>query len=324
MTNGFILTDVSSESIMNMAKVVSNAPISMEFGDIVTALENKWKENYLKQVITSCVQLSILQKDGNGYVVNSKQRDAIRRANKDELIAFFRVALQNYPPFLMYADLLSNGYSSEDSASMTRGIMKIGTSLTVVEKALRLWGTDTKLIVNEDGKLRIPEGEKGLPSNYVKDLLKALDSELHAKMFLIETLNPEVYNYLTSLEMDISELAKALIEYEQDPKQSLNRASQFFEIFLAKFGIEITTSLQGKNGVNEMVKALSDNGKILTNQKNLGNGLGGCRNISAHGVDKETQKEWNVSPQASLSAMLLIPAVIRSYYFYVKKQQQEF
>jgi len=224
----------------------------------------------------------------------------------------------------MYADLLSNGYSSEDSASMTKGIMNIGTTLSVVEKSLRLWGTDTKLIVNENGKFRIPEGEKGLPTNYVKDLLKALDSELHAKMFLIDTLNPEVYNYLTSLGLDISELAKALIEYEKNPKPSLDRASQFFETFLHKFGIDINVNLQGKNGVNELIKTLSDQRIILPNQKNLGNGLGGCRNISAHGVDKDTQKAWNITPQASLSGMLLIPAVIRSFYFHVKKQQQEF
>lgn len=287
-------------------------------------MQNRWKENYLKPVVTACLQLNILQKDGNGYVVNSKHRDSIRRANKNELIIFFRDALQDFPPFLMYADFLSNGYSSDDSASMTRGIMKIGTSLNIVEKSLRLWGTDTKLIVSEDGKLRIPEGEKGLPSNYVKDLLKALDGELHAKMFLIDTLNPEVYNYLTSLGLDISELAKALIEYEKNPKPSLDRASQFFEAFLHKFGIDIKINLQGKNGVNELVKALSDQGIILPNQKNLGNGLGGCRNISAHGVDKDTQKAWNISPQASLAGMLLIPAVIRSYYFHVKKQQQEF
>ncbi|MGB6463141.1 MAG: hypothetical protein WBF38_02805 [Nitrosotalea sp.] len=79
MTDGFVLTDVSSESIMNVAKVVSNAPTSMELADIVIALSTRWKENYLKGVLTACLQLKILQKDGNGYIVNSKHRDAIRR-----------------------------------------------------------------------------------------------------------------------------------------------------------------------------------------------------------------------------------------------------
>jgi len=324
MSDKYVLTDVSSESIMSIAKVISSSPSPMPFEDIATSLQTKYREQYLKQAIIACVQLQLIIKENENYVANPKSRDIIKRANKDELIVFFRQALQNYPPFLMYADFLSNGYPSDESASMTKGIMQISSTLKVVEKALRLWGADAKLIIKENGEFRIPEAEKGLPSNYVKDLLKALDSELHAKMFLIDTLNPEVYNYLTKLGIDISELAKALIDYEPNPKQSLDRASQFFESFLHKFGIDINVNLQGKNGVNELVNTLADQRIILKNQKNLGNGIGGFRNISAHGVDKDTQKEWVVTAQASLSGILFIPAVIRSFYLYVKKQEQNF
>ena len=100
MVDKFVLTDVSSESIMNVTKVVSSAPSSIQFSDIVKALETRWKEGYLKQVLTACLQLQILRQDGQNYIVTAKYQDAIKRANKGELIVFFREALQDYPPFL--------------------------------------------------------------------------------------------------------------------------------------------------------------------------------------------------------------------------------
>ncbi|MGQ0772592.1 MAG: hypothetical protein ACT4NT_07470 [Nitrososphaerota archaeon] len=324
MANKFALVDVSSESIMNVAKVVSSAPSPMPFSDIVKALETRWKENYLKQVIIACLQLQILRQIDQNYTVNTKYQDGIKRANKNELIVFFREALQDYPPFLMYADFLSTDFDSTNSAAMIRGIMQINTSLSVVEKALRLWGSDAGLIIKEGDGFRIPKAEKGLPSNYVKDLLEALDSEFQTKMFLINTLNPEVYNCLTTLGLDISDLAKALLSYEVDPKQAMEKALSFFEAFLAKFGSDLGINVQGKNGVNSLINEFYAVKKILKNQQHVGNGLGGCRNISAHGVDSETGKEWNVTPQASLSSMLMIPVVIRSYYLYIKKQEQGF
>jgi len=324
MVDRFVLTDVSSEAIMNVAKVVSSAPSSMIFADIAKSLETRWKENYLKQVIIVCLQLQILQKDGQNYIVHSKYRDAVKRADKDDLTVFFREALQDYPPFLMYADFLSNGYSSQESASMARGIMQISSGLNVVEKVLRIWGTDAGLIIKDGDKFYIPKAEKGLPANYVKDLLEALDSEFQTKMFLINTLSPEVYSCLTTLGLDITDLAKALISYEADPKQSMEKALSFFEAFLSKFGLDIGINVQGKNGVNALVNELFISKKILKNQQHVGNGLGGCRNISAHGVDSETGNEWNVTPQASLSSMLMIPVAIRSFYLYVKKQEQGF
>jgi len=324
MGSDFVLTDVSSEAVMSVVKVASHSTSSISFSSIAIALTTRYKENYLKQVIIACLQLNLLEVQGHEYVVNSKYRDSIKKATKEQLGIFFRESLQNYSPFLMYADFISNRYSSKDSASMTKGIMKIKTGLSIIEKSLRVWGMNAKLIINEQGKFRIPEGEKGLPANYVKELLDALDSEFRTKMFLINVLSAEVFNYLNTLGMDISDLAKALVAYEVDPKQSMHKALDFFETFLHKFGTEIHAKVQGKNGVNALVNELFDSKKILKNQQHVGNGLGGCRNISAHGVDKDTQKEWNVTPQASLSTIIMVPVVIRSFYLFAKKQEQGF
>jgi len=308
---------------MNVAKVLSSASTDLGFNDIKLSFQGKYADSYLKQVISASIQLKILEKVEKNYQVVSEFRDKIKQATKNELIFLFRKALQDFPPFLLYADFLSKGYSSDESANMIRGIIGIAASSKKVEKSLRIWGTESGLIIKKEGKYRIPEAEKGLPSNYVKNLLKALDSELTTKTFLIDTLSPKVYGCITTLGMNISDLAQALINYESDPKGSLSKASNFFETFLHKFGAHLQINLQGMNGVNALVNEFEKNQKILKNQKNIGNGLGGCRNISSHGVDSQTQKPWIVTPQASLSGMIMIPTVIKSYYLYAKESQQE-
>lgn len=320
----FVLVDVTSEAIMSVAKVISSAFAPLTIDDIAKALETEYKESTVKLIVTACLQLGIIQKEGEGHTITSKYRDDVRRAKKEDLIILFREPLQNYPPFLLYADFISTGYDSKESATRVRGIMQIDSSLSTVEKALRGWGISAKLIVNESGTLRIPEAEKGLPANYVKELLKALDSELNAKMFIINILSPEVYTCIDSLGIDISDLAKAIMSYEQDPKESLRKATGVFETFLHKFGSQNSVNVQGKTGVNALVNEFFDSNKILKNQQHVGNGLGGARNIASHGVDKDTSKEWNVSPQGSLSNILLVPLAMRSFYLYVKKQEQAF
>ena len=135
----FVMPDTSSEAVMNIVKTVASSATSLSENDIIIAMESKYKANYVKVCLTSCLQLKLLEKTENGFVVKSSRRDEIKRSNKNELILFFRESLQDYPPFLLYADFLSTGYSSQDSASMVRGILKIGSSHAKTEKTLRNW-----------------------------------------------------------------------------------------------------------------------------------------------------------------------------------------
>lgn len=325
MTSTFVLTDVTSDAIMSVAKLVSIANSPLSFDDIAKGVEDRFKASSVRSIVSSCLQLKLLQQNQNGtFAINSKFASSVKRANRSELPLLFREALQDFPPFLLYVDLLNKEYSSNNAANMVRGALQINSPTSVVEKALKNWGKSAKLIVEQNGVLMIPEGEKGLPSNYVKDLLKALDSELHAKIFLIDIFGQEVYASLTALGLDISDLAKSLIEYETDAKNSLDRSGQFLENYLMQYGSSIGLKLIGKTGVNAIVDEYFNQKRILKNQKHIGNGAGGARNIGAHGVDSETTKPWTVTAQASLATTLLIPAIIRSFYYYTQNKEQVF
>jgi hypothetical protein len=79
-------------------------------------------------------------------------------------------------------------------------------------------------------------------------------------------------------------------------------------------------------GIGALADALSRKTPplLLKNQLNICLGLAGIRNISSHGVDPETGKEWKVNADAALAAILLTPIIMRSIYLYVSKNMQEF
>jgi hypothetical protein len=321
----YVIYDVSAEFLMDIAKQVASSPHPLTRKAIIGSF--KKSTIYVNNAISQCVQLGLLTENKGQLTAGDKYRDLTKRSEKSQLLIVLRQALQNYPPFLIYVDFISKGYSSEDSAWMTSGIFDISSPKDRIEKLFRNWGLQTALIVSDaEGRLTIPEGEKGMPNNYVRDLINALKADLTAKIFLIETMSPNAYKYLTESKIDIDVLADALVNYEHDPKTSANKASQFFENFLFKFGTDVGANVTKGNGTiqyADIIKAEKDP-YLLKNQKHLCYGIGSLRNMSHHDPDKETNKSWVFTPQGAIITSLIVPATIRSIYLYWSEQKQEF
>jgi len=322
----FVISDVSAEFIMDVAKVLSHSPSPLSKEDITRSFEGRYGKTYVSLALSQCVQLGLVSQQKDLFVSSEKYRDLIKRSDRSQLYLPFRAVLQEFPPFLLYADFISKGYPSESAASMTRGILKIQKSGKIVEKALRLWGKHAQLIMidPETGKLSIPEAEQGLPAEYVKNLVKALQDELKAGICIIETLSPQAYAYLTEKEIGITDLARALVNYEKDPKTSANNACQTFELFLYKFGQDVEVNVRDCKGVIELTDAIRGKDRILLNQVHICHGIGGLRNMTSHKPDRETGEVWIFTPQGALTSILAIPTMIRSLYLSWKEQKQEF
>ena len=210
---------------------------------------------------------------------------------------------------------------------MTVGIFRISSPRERVEKAFKNWGLQTNLMTTDiSGNLTIPEAEKGLPTEYVESLIKALRADLQAKIFLIETMSQQAFAYLTEKSIDIEDLSDALIKYETDSQNSANKACQTFEHFLYKLGEDVGVNVKTCNGIIEYADTIRSarNDVILKNQWHICHGIGGLRNMSHHSPDKETGKEWNFTPQGAIISSLIIPTAIRSIFLYWKEKKQEF
>lgn len=310
---------------MDVAKAVASSPHPLNKQDLLRSF--KRSRVYVSNALSQCLQLDLVELQNDRYVSSERYRDLIKRSDRTQLYLPLREALQRYPPFLLYIDFISKGYPSEESAKMTTGIFRIQSPEKIVERSLRNWGLNTYLIeINSSGTLFIPEAEKGLPSEYVESLMKALRADLRARIFLIETMSQQVFVYLTEKDIEIDHLADALINYETDPKASANKACQTFEHFLFKLSEDVGVNVNECNGIMEYVNAIRGikNKGILKNQLHLSHGIGALRNMAHHDPDKETGQVWTFSPQGAIISTLFAPTMMRSLYLYWKEKKQEF
>jgi len=316
------ILDVSGEFIMDIAKVIASSPYPLSKIDVINSFSKS--KVYVNRAINQCSQLELIEINDGLYYGVQKYSGLIKRSVREQLYVPFRDVLQKYPPFLLYADFLSKGYSSEESTKIVKGIFRINASEKIIEKSLKNWGKYAKLIIEEKEMLIIPDAEKGLPSEYVESLLKALQADLKASIFIVETMGSNTYAYLTEKGAGIDELTYALINYEAEPKISANRACQAFEHYLYIIAKEEGIDISLYSGIIQLVNKLKENNVILKNHTHIFNGIGGIRNMSHHDPDKETGKVWDFTPQGAIISSLAVPTAIRSLYIYLTEKKQEF
>ena len=306
---------------MNIAKTISLSESPLDLKRIKMSFPDL-SEGYIIFVVKMAIQLKLINGQNSAYRVSENYRNDLNSASVTDLLIIFRKALQSFPPFVLFVSLISKGYSPENSSQILRGVVDISTSDKVIARVFRNWGLKSKIVVVKNNTLTTSIGDKGLSHEYIKSLIKALDSEMTAKVFLIDILGNEIFGYLSKIDVDINNLASSLLDYEKDPKQSLKKSTDVLETFIHKYGSDNNIDVKGLTGINALVNRLFEKQLILQNHKNVGNGIGGLRNITGHGVDKDTQDEWEVTKQSALSGILLVPIFIKSLYLYLKYKQQ--
>jgi len=320
--NRYIIPDVSAKLIMEVVKILAHSPRALGVNHLMKCLGGKYSSRYISDVLVACCQLKLLRKYNDSYLCNEEDLDIIRTVDRSELYLPFRRKLQQYAPFLLYADFLSKGYSSLEAASRVKGILEVSGSTKKIEKALRNWGLYAGLLTQDATGVKLLIPMEKLSREYVRKLLEALEAELRAKLFTINMLTPELYAYLDDKHIDISPLSAALIEYEERPRESAASACQVFEHFLSTL-IE-SGELKNLKGVTEIIDSLRNKRAILSNHVLIGHGVAGLRNITHHKVDKDSGNPWNITRYGALIAILLAINVMRSYFVYIKKGKQEF
>lgn len=324
----FAITEVNAAVIMDVCKYLSYAVQNVTRQDIIECFNGKFNQSYVIRATKAAQQLRLIEEQNGFFFCSQRWRDEVKKASREELYLPFRQALQDYAPFLVYADLLSKGYNSVEAAKATKGLFAIGSGHEIVEKSLRLWGIYSQTLKQEpqSSKLMLTIDTDKLEAKYIEDLLSSLSSDFRSKIFVIDRLTNELFQYLTEKGLSIQGLVDAIREYEHKPDESVYNASKLFESFLYKIGEDNKLPVSKCNGVIQLIDTLRASAPplMLNNQRNITYGAGGIRNISDHGVDKETGKQWKINPDGALASVLLIPVVMRSVYLYNKKNSQEF
>jgi len=322
MPSQFNVFDVSAEFLMDVANLVSTSPHKLSKEDIINSFDKN--PNYINLAISQCILLGLIEIQGGFYIGSLKIASLIKSSERSQHKIQFRSVLQKYPLFLLFITFISKGYNIIESAKMVKGIFRLTVSEKIIEKSLKNWGIYADLIILDKNVIKIPEAEAALPTEYVKNLLKALKAELQANLFLIDTMGPSVYSYLIEKKINIDDLSYALINYENEPKLSANKSSQMLEFFLYKLAEDKKIDVKSYNGPIQLGNALRANKSILSNHSNLITGFGTIRNMAHHDPDKETGKPWEFTPQGAIITTLAVPTLMRSLYIYSTEMKQEF
>lgn len=301
----------------------------MTLEELANCYVGQFSPEYVRRAAVANVQLGLAETNKTTYYCSETHRDVLRKANKAQLTLAFRGGLQNYGPFLLYADYLNKGFASNDAVTRTRGLFKIQVSPDKIERTLKGWGKYAQLIEDTPTGPRITIQTEHLLIDHAKKLVEALEAELQAKLFTIDMLGPEIFTYLDKNDVKLDDMAKALRNYETDPKPSASRALEIFERFVHTIAKERGVDVQKPKGLMDWVDGLHSQRNPQTprdlpsNLWHLARGMVGLRNMTHHNPDSETGQPWNISKQAALTSTLLTPITIRSMYMYIVQRRQE-
>jgi len=320
------IPEVTGELITDVAKTLANSRKPLTLNELAKSFEGQYSSEYVRRAAIACSQLRLAVLQAGTYQCNESDRDDLKKATRTELYVPFRKRLQDFAPFLLYIDYLSKEFSSLESAMRTRGILSIDASPEKLERTFRGWGKYARIIEEQKGgQIAICVETEKLLADYVKKLVEALEAEIRAKIFAIDMLGPEVFTYLDSRGIGLSDIAHALRNYESDPKPSASRSCEVFEAFIHSLVETKQVSIQKpRPTLMDWCEGLRGRREIAANLLLVCQGLVGIRNMTHHNPDSETGKLWNISKQAALTSTLLVPIVIRSVYLYSMQRNQEF
>lgn len=323
MPSTYQIPEVSGELIVDVSKTMANSPTPLSLNQLINCFVGQFGDEYVRRAAIAAVQLGLIYGNSASYSCVESHRDLLKKVSKSELHIPLQLGLQNYGPFLMYVDYLGKHYTSLSAATRVRGLFEIQTSPEKVEKTLRQWGKYSELIEGEGQELRIKIKVDNLLFDYAKRLVESLEAELQAKLFTIDMLGAEVFAYLDSNDIKLDDLAKALRNYESDPKPSAARSLETYEKFVHSLANLRGVNMQKFTGLMGWVDGF-ERKDIPANLWQVCHGMVGLRNMSHHNPDAETGRTWDISKQAALTGTLLVPIVIRSMFLSAVKNQYEF
>lgn len=318
-----VFQDISVEKVMKMAKLIANADNPLTKEEIFLGLSDS--TNLLERSLKTCLDLKIVVKSEHAFKIRPDMVSEIRSCHVSGLPVLFRKFLQDFPPFLLYVNLLNQGLTELESAGFLKTLVKLTNSEKQIVIILKKWGsTSGALVKDKEGNYKTPTSEKILPRQYLDKLVESLNNEIGVKNFLIDILDRRTFVYLSEQGLDLNNITKSLLEHEQDPRGSMFNGLSFFEFFLRKISKELSIDVTAINGISGIISKLEKNGKIPQSLANTGHGIGGARVISDHGIEKKTSEVWKHTPIASLSSVLFMVIIIKSYYLYIKHNEHSF
>jgi len=278
---------------------------------------------YARRALDAVVQLGMGSMQSGRYFADP-ECNIVTKANAGQWPVIFRKFLQRFDPFILFIMLVGKGDSSNDAARKTSAIYPIEAPAEIIQSTLLGWGAYADILeADRKGRLRLKVDTEKLEAEYLKELIRALESDFKARIYIAGKLGDEVFAFVDHT--DVEFMVSAIRKHGEDPRSGIENIGRAFEDFLRKVGTTESGRLsEGQKisecrGIGQLATTLKTNKIIHEKQYDLSSYVNAMRLASAHGKEAATNVTWTVNPDAAIETILTALTGIRSIHHYVFK-----
>lgn len=313
---------IHSNAIFDICEGVASSQRGLSFKDICNYIGKN--EKTTKAGILIAIQLRIIEEENGIYKPVSRSKSDFVNIPKNQKKIIMQKYLLRYKPFIHFWGQYDLGDSISDAS---RKIWTLyydeKTKVDIISQHFITMGKFIDLIkYNQRTKeIKLEIRVDKIPSQYIKELEKALVDKYKTRFFLMKKLG-DTFSYLEDEDIDL--LADSLINFEKNCPDSIENAGTAFENFMIKFAQERNIDLINSKGLGKKINKFREEKMITATHSNIGIGLNALRIRAVHPIEDETKKYWRIKPESSIEIILSIISIIRSYYEYLKNEILEY
>jgi hypothetical protein len=308
---------VAAELIMSIAEAcaLSHRPLGLAELTEYTSMTDR----SVREAIKASLWLRLIEPRDEKYVSSSSIRSEFPTGKEKKALLFIQY-LQRKKSFVQFATFLDYGNDPFLACEKVRVLYQVDVQPQVILQLFGGWGRTAGILEGNNRSLRLkPEYHApDLPTEYLRGLKEAMDSDMRASVFISRKLTDETFRLIPQAGIDRA--VRALRGVGTDPRNSVEDAGELLEDFLRIKANNDNVSVTGANGIGGVLQALDEKllgqNRITTEHKSLGEALNTLRIMSSHPMRAATGRRWELKQDSALEAVLLVLSFIRSVHEY--------
>lgn len=305
---------VAAELIMNVVEAcaLSDRPLKLDELKEYTGKNPR----SVNEAVKAGLWLGLLDSVTGGFTTSHAIRSRFRSGKEPKAILFLEY-LQRKKSFIQFAAFLDCNEDSKSASEKVRVLYQIDVPALTVLDLFGGWGRTAGLFEGANRTLRLkPEFHApNLPTEYLKELKEALESDMRARVFIDKKLTKETFQLIPPSAIDRA--VKAIRGIRVDPRNSVEDAGEVLEDYLRIKAHEAGINVTGATGIGGVIKSLGP--RITDEHRIVGDALNTLRVMSAHPTRATTERRWEISPDSGLEAVLLSLSLMRSIDEYTRR-----
>ena len=239
-------------------------------------------------------------------------------ASDAQRVAVLRIALEDYAPFKVFRERLSNAPDPLTAARHVRVMCGLAGGDDELEETLLDLGTYTRAITSMGGgRFEAADPPAGNDLERVAELASGI-AQAEAQVAL--ALGDEVAQWVSRSEV-LEPLTDALVKSQAAADAAVHAAGNAVENYLNQLGAAAGCPVDAVTGVNGKAQDLL-NGKVIPKKLfNVSKYLGHVRNGADHGADPETGKSWDIDSSTGINYIFVACSFIKSCYAYHARRE---